>query len=83
MNPIGLKTFLNHSSSMPGLPSLNLQDKPSFSDYKKSAISKFLDKCSMRIRAYQPNCIIYAAVKHNLESAHNRFGQDWYLWLDK
>ena len=83
MNPIGLKTFLNHSSSMPGLPSLNLQNKPKFSDFKKSAISKFLEKCSMRIRAYQPNCIISAAVKPNLESAHNSFGQEWDLWLDK
>ena len=52
-------------------------------DFKKSAISKFLEKCSMRIRAYQPNCIISAAVKPNLESAHNSFGQEWDLWLDK
>ncbi len=83
MNPIGLKYFLNHSASMPGIPSLNLQNKPKFSDYKKSAISKFLKKSSMRIKAYQPNCIISAAVKPNLESAHKNFGQEWDLWLDK
>ena len=35
------------------------------------------------VRAYQPNCIISAAVKPNLESAHNSFGQEWDLWLDK
>ena len=39
MNPIGLNSFLNHSSTMPGLPSLSLQKKPKFSDFKKSAIS--------------------------------------------
>ena len=37
----------------------------------------------MRIKAYQPNCIISAAVKPNLESAHENFGQEWDLWLDK
>ena len=83
MNPIGLNSFLNHSSTMPGLPSLNLQNKPKFSDFKKSAITKFLEKSSMRIRAYQPNCTISAAVKPNLESAHNNFGQEWDLWLEK
>tara|TARA_B100000989_G_scaffold211936_1_gene160932 strand:+ start:160 stop:1302 length:1143 start_codon:yes stop_codon:yes gene_type:complete len=83
MNPIGLKSFLNHSSTMPGLPSLSLQNKPKFSDFKKSAISKFLEKSSIRIRAYQPNCMISAAVKPNLKSAHKNFGQEWDLWLDK
>ncbi len=83
MNPVGLKAFLNHSSTMPGLPSLNLKNKPSFLDFKKSAISRFLKKSSMRIKAYQPNCTISAAVKPNLSSAHKNFGQEWDLWLDK
>ena len=83
MNPVGLKAFLNHSSTMPGLPSLNLKNKPSFLDFKKSAISSFLKKSSMRIKAYQPNCTISAAVKPNLSSAHKNFGQEWDLWLDK
>ncbi len=82
MNPTGLKLFLNQSSSMPGLPSLDLQNKPKFSEFKKLAITKFLNKSSMRIRAYQPNCIISAAVKPNLESAHKHFGQAWDVWLD-
>ena len=68
---------------MPGLPSLNLKNKPQYSEFKKSAISEFLRKSSMRIKAYQPNCIISAAVKPNLESAHKNFGQEWDLWLDK
>ena len=83
MNPVGLKRFLSHSSSMPGLPSLNLKNKPQYSEFKKSAISEFLRKSSMRIKAYQPNCTISAAVKPNLESAHKNFGQEWDLWLDK
>ena len=37
----------------------------------------------MRIKAYQPNCTISAAVKPNLSSAHKNFGQEWDLWLDK
>ena len=35
MNPTGLKLFLNQSSAMPGLPSLDLQNKPNFSEFKK------------------------------------------------
>ena len=82
MNPTGLKFFLNYSSgNMPGLPSLQVQNKPTFSEYKKSAITKFLKKSSTRIKAYQPNCIISAAVKPNLESAHAVFGQEWDKWL--
>ena len=83
MNPVGLKRFLSHSSSMPGLPSLNLKNKPQYSEFKKSAISEFLRKSSIRIKAYQPNCTISAAVKPNLESAHVNFGQAWDLWLDE
>ena len=37
----------------------------------------------MRIKAYQPNCTISAAVKPNLESAHKNFGQEWDFWLEK
>ena len=82
MNPTGLKFFLNYSSgNMPGLPSLQVQNKPTFSEYKKSAITKFLKKSSTRIKAYQPKCIISAAVKPNLESAHAVFGQEWDKWL--
>ena len=83
MNPVGLKIFLNYSSGMPGIPSIPLQDKPSFSNFKKNAITRFLKKASMRIRAYQPNCIISAAVKPNMELAHKTFFQEWDVWLDK
>ena len=83
MNPVGLKIFLNYSGSMPGIPSIPLQDKPSFSNFKKNAITRFLKKSSMRIRAYQPNCIISAAVKPNMELAHKTFSQEWDVWLDK
>ena len=83
MNPIGLKFFLNYNSGIPGIPSLNIQKKPSFSEFKKSAITRFLKQSSMRIRAYQPKCIISAAVKPNLYNARNTFGQEWDLWLSK
>ena len=81
MNPTGLKFFLNYSSGMPGLPELKIQEKPSFSDFKRSAITQFLKKASLRIKAYQPNCIVSAAVKPNIYNARNTFGQEWDLWL--
>ena len=70
MNPTGLKFFLNYSIGMPGLPALEVKQKPSFDDYKRSAITKFLNKASMRIKAYQPECVISAAVKPNLFNAN-------------
>lgn len=81
MNPTGLKFFLNYSISIPGLPSLKVQEKPSFADFKRTAITAFLSKASMRIKAYQPKCIISAAVKPNLLNARNTFGQEWDIWL--
>ena len=81
MNPTGLKFFLNHSNSMPGLPSLSIQDKPSFSEFKRQAITNFIKNASTRIRAYQPDCIVSAAVKPNINNAKNNFGQEWDFWL--
>ena len=83
MNPTGLKFFLNYSIGMPGLPALEVKQKPSFDDYKRSAITKFLNKASMRIKAYQPECVISAAVKPNLFNAINTFGQEWDVWLKR
>lgn len=83
MNPTGLKFFLNYSNGMPGLPALEVKQKPSFDDYKRSAITKFLNKASMRIKAYQPECVISAAVKPNLFNARNTFGQEWDVWLKR
>ena len=73
MNPIGLKVFLNHSNSLPGLPSLELKKTPSFAEFKRYSITNFVRKASYRIKAYQPNCIISAAVKPQLEEAKNNF----------
>ena len=81
LNPIGLKYFLNYNNSMPGLPSLEVKKKPSFAEFKRSAITRFIRKASMRIKAYQPDCIISAAVKPNLLSARNTFSQEWDVWL--
>ena len=81
MNPIGLKVFLNHSNSLPGLPSLELKKTPSFSDFKRYSITNFIRKASYRIKAYQPNCIISAAVKPQLQEARNNFHQEWDEWL--
>ena len=81
MNPTGLKFFLNYTSGMPGLSSLKVHEKPSFADFKRAAITGFLSKASMRIKAYQPKCIISAAVKPNLYNARNTFGQEWDVWL--
>ena len=83
MNPTGLKFFLNYSIGMPGLPALEVKQKPSFDDYKRSAITKFLNKASMRIKAYQPECVISAAVKPNIFNARNTFGQEWDVWLTR
>lgn len=81
MNPTGLKFFLNYSGNIPGIPALQIQEKPSFAEFKRSAITAFLSKASTRIRAYQPNCVISAAVKPNLNNARNIFGQEWDVWL--
>ena len=81
MNPTGLKFFLNYSGNIPGIPALQIQEKPSFAEFKRSAITAFLSKASTRIRAYQPNCVISAAVKPNLNNARNTFGQEWDVWL--
>ena len=81
MNPIGLKFFLNYNSSIPGLSSLDVKQKPSFAEYKRSSITGFISKASTRIKAYQPDCIISAAVKPNLFNARNTFGQEWDVWL--
>ena len=81
LNPIGLKYFLNYNNSMPGLPSLEVKQKLSFAEFKRSAITRFISKASTRIKAYQPDCIISAAVKPNLLSARNTFSQEWDVWL--
>lgn len=81
MNPTGLKFFLNYSGNIPGIPALQIQEKPSFAEFKRTAITAFLSKASTRIRAYQPNCLISAAVKPNLNNARNTFGQEWDVWL--
>lgn len=81
MNPTGLKFFLNYSGNIPGIPALQIQEKPSFAEFKRTSITAFLSKASTRIRAYQPNCIISAAVKPNLFNARNTFGQEWDVWL--
>ena len=81
MNPDGLKLFLNYNNSLPGLPSLELNKAPSFADFKKASITSFLRKASLRIRAYQPNCTISAAVKPNLNDAKKVFHQEWDEWL--
>ena len=81
MNPTGLKFFLNYSGNIPGIQSLKIQEKPSFAEFKRTAITAFLSKASIRIKAYQPNCVISAAVKPNLYNARNTFGQEWDVWL--
>jgi uncharacterized lipoprotein YddW (UPF0748 family) len=81
LNPVGMKYFFQYSGSLPGLPALEVQGKPSFSDFKNAAITQFIHKASRRIKAYQPDCIVSAAVKPNLFKAQNNFGQKWYDWL--
>tara|TARA_B100001758_G_scaffold102186_3_gene87501 strand:- start:7736 stop:8917 length:1182 start_codon:yes stop_codon:yes gene_type:complete len=81
MNPTGLKFFLNYANGMPGLPGIKIQERPSFADFKRASITQFIKKASMRIKAYQPKCIVSAAVKPNIYNARNTFGQEWDLWL--
>lgn len=81
MNPTGLKLFLNYSSGVPGLSSLKIEEKPSFEKYKRDAITSFVKNASKRIKAYQPDCIVSAAVKPNVSNAIFTFGQEWDLWL--
>ncbi len=81
LNQVGMKLFFNHTVSIPGLPSLEVKEKPTFNDYKMKAITNFIRKASTRIKAYQPYCIVSAAVKPNLNNAREHFGQEWDVWL--
>ena len=81
LNPVGLKLFLNYNNSMSGLSSRQVMGKQTFLGFKQSAITGFISKASTRIKAYQPDCIISAAVKPNLVNARNTFGQEWDVWL--
>ena len=81
LNPVGMKLFFNRSISIPGLPALEVNEQVTFNDYKREMITKFIRKASTRIKAYQPYCIVSAAVKPNLYSARNQFGQEWDVWL--
>ena len=81
LNPVGMKLFFNQSFSIPGLPALEVKEKPTFNDYKRDAITKFIRKASTRIKAYQPYCTVSAAVKPNLNDARDQFGQEWDVWL--
>ena len=81
LNPVGLKFFLNYNNSMSGLSSLQVMGEQTFLGFKQSAITGFISKASTRIKAYQPDCIISAAVKPNLVNARNTFGQEWDVWL--
>ena len=62
---------------------LKIEEKPSFEKYKRDAITNFVKNASKRIKAYQPDCIVSAAVKPNLSNAISTFGQEWDLWLKK
>lgn len=81
LNPVGLKMYLNQSVTVPGLPVLKVKEKLTFDDFKRKAITNFIKKASTRIKAYQPYCIVSAAVKPNLYSARKEFGQEWDVWL--
>jgi len=81
LNPVGLKMYLNQSVTVPGLPVLKVKEKITFDDFKRKAITNFIKKASTRIKAYQPYCIVSAAVKPNLYSARKEFGQEWDVWL--
>ena len=72
LNPVGMKYFFQYSGSLPGLPALEVQGKQSFSDFKNAAITQFIHKASRRIKAYQPDCIVSAAVKPNLFKAYEK-----------
>ena len=60
---------------------MELKKTPSFAEFKRYSITNFVRKASYRIKAYQPNCIISAAVKPQLEEAKNNFYQEWDEWL--
>ena len=81
LNPTGLKIFLNYNNSLSRFKSRQINGNQTFLGYKQSAITGFLSNASTRIKAYQPDCIISAAVKPNLINARNLFGQEWDVWL--
>ena len=50
-------------------------------DFRRNAITELVKSFNELILKRRPDCLLTAAVKPNLDEAHNRFFQEWDRWL--
>ena len=82
LNPVGLSFYKKYrgESNVPFLSTQIIQD-PIWGSFRRNSVTKLVKGISNVIKANRDNCILSAAVKPNLYSARNDFGQEWDVWL--
>ena len=82
LNPVGLSFYKKYrgESNVPFLSTQIIQD-PIWGSFRRNSVTKLVKGISNVIKANRDNCILSAAVKPNLYSARNTFGQEWDVWL--
>lgn len=51
--------------------------------FRKHAITEFVKNVRKFVKGYNPEILLTAAVKPDMEEAENRYYQDWVLWIKK
>ncbi len=82
LNPIGLSFYKKYrgESNVPFL-STNITQDPIWGSFRRKSVTKLVKGISNVLKANGNDCILSAAVKPNLYSARNEFGQEWDVWL--
>ena len=80
-NPEGMEVFKDEYQSLDQTTYSVIREKPSWGDFRRNKITRFIEKASKIIRIYSSDIVISAAVKPNIYLARNRYGQEWDLWL--
>ena len=80
-NPVGVEVFKAENPDMIGASQSAIREFPLWGNFRRKAITRFVEKANQLIKINSPDCIISAAVKPNIYLARNRYGQEWDLWL--
>jgi len=82
LNPVGLSFYKKYrgESELPFLSTQIIQD-PIWGSFRRKSVTKLVKGISNVIKANRNDCILSAAVKPNLYSARNDYGQEWDVWL--
>lgn len=83
LNPDGLSQyqFLENGGELPLLSSSQIIKDPDWGNYRRKAITQLVKGISQVIKEKNDQCVLSAAVKPNIYSARNEFGQEWDVWL--